>query len=230
MSIKEELVKQKELILNGDTVDVYLFKVKSLLKRYHLKEEEAEEKYKILFDSWNDNHRNYGSHASLLKRERVAGLLQVMIEEIGDESDHSLLSSNNSETTENYIDEGIIRAIRNKNDTSIYKLDRLAMICDEINSSFQHENYFAVVILIRAIIDMIPPLFEKSNFAQVASNVSMSRSHKDQLEILDKSLRKYADGCVHIQLNKTHPYPNKSNTNFRAELSVLLEIVKDRLE
>jgi len=90
MSIKEELLKQKELILNGGKVDVNLFKVKSLFKKYFLKEEEAENNYQILIESWNDNYGNYGAHDSLSKRERVAGLLDVMIDDISDKPDHSV--------------------------------------------------------------------------------------------------------------------------------------------
>lgn len=93
MNIKEELRKQKELILNGGKVDVNLFKVRSLFKKYFLKEEEAEENYQILKESWSDNHGNYGAHDSLNKRQRVAGLLDVMIEEMLDATDNSILGS-----------------------------------------------------------------------------------------------------------------------------------------
>jgi hypothetical protein len=84
MTIKEQLLAQKKLILNGGQVDVNLFKVRSLFKKYYLKEE-AESNYKLLLDRWKDNHGNYGTHDSLNKRQRVAGLLDVFIEDIADE-------------------------------------------------------------------------------------------------------------------------------------------------
>lgn len=230
MSIKEELQKQKKLILNRGNVDVILFKVKSLLKRYFLTHEQAEENYKILSESWNDNYGNYGAHDSLNKRKSVAGLLNVLIEEIPDDVDHSMLVTSGNRKMEDYIDENIILHFEEKASSSTYKLDRLALVCKEINSSFKNENYFAVVILIRSIIDMAPPIFEKNKFSEVVSNFPLSMSHRKQLETLQNSLRNYADGCIHIQLDKAHPYPNVSNINFRTELSVLLELIKEGLE
>ncbi|MEX1003362.1 MAG: toll/interleukin-1 receptor domain-containing protein [Crocinitomicaceae bacterium] len=86
MTIKEQLLEQKRQILNGGQVDVNLFKVRSLFKKYYVKEDEAESNYKLLIDSWNDNHGNYGAHDSLNKRQRVAGLLNVFIEDMSDET------------------------------------------------------------------------------------------------------------------------------------------------
>jgi hypothetical protein len=91
MSIKKELLEQKKLILNGGKVDVALFKVRSIFKRYFLNEEDSENNYRILVESWKDNKGNYGANDTLYKRERIAGLLDVMIEEIRDEVDHSIL-------------------------------------------------------------------------------------------------------------------------------------------
>ena len=103
MSIKEELIKQKQLILNGGKVDVNLFKVKSLFNKYYLKEEEADKNYQILIESWNDNHGNYGAHDSLSKRQRVAGLLEVMIEDINDETSSSIVGKKESSEMKIFI-------------------------------------------------------------------------------------------------------------------------------
>lgn len=93
MSIKKLLIEQKRQILNGGQVDVNLFKVRSLFLKFYLKEEEAESNYKLLLDNWNDNHGNYGAHDSLSKRQRVAGLLNVFIEDMTDESSITALSN-----------------------------------------------------------------------------------------------------------------------------------------
>lgn len=87
MSIKEELIKRKEIILNVGNVDVNLFKVKYLFDKFY-SQEEAEKNYNILINCWNNKSGKYGSHDSLEKRMLVAGHLEVMIEEMEDKPKH----------------------------------------------------------------------------------------------------------------------------------------------
>lgn len=228
MNIKEQLSQISRDIVKNKDVDVLLLKIKNLFEKYYF-EQEAQEKYDVLSKAWANNKGNYGAHDNLAKREKLKGLLDVFIEDIPDNVDPKSLAENGTKGRLSYIDSQIIEEIANSMNPNKYKLDRLVKICEEINSSYKNENYFAVAILIRSILDITPPIFEKNNFAQVVSNVSMSRSHKKQLETLQNSLRNYADGCVHIQIDNVHAYPNKSNLNFSAELSILLELIKDKL-
>lgn len=103
MSIKEELIKQRNLIVKGGEVEVNLYKVKTLFNKYYLKEEEAEKNYQILIKCWNDNHGNYGAHDSFSKRQRVVGLLNVMIEDIGDSTTNTVLDNAKSKQMKIFI-------------------------------------------------------------------------------------------------------------------------------
>lgn len=230
MSVKEELKKIQRKILNAGDVDVALLRIKKIFDKYYLDGNEAQENHEFLKKAWANNKGNYGAHDSLAKREKLSGLLNVYIEEIPADIDLTKLTTNASNGHYSYIDNTIISAISEAPNPSGFKLDRLIKICNEINSSYKNENYFAVAILIRSILDIVPPIFGKSKFSEVVSNVSMSQSHKKQLETLQTSLRNYADGCVHIQINKAHAFPNKSNLNFSSELSVLLELINEELK
>ena len=230
MNIKEELKIISAGLLQCEDMDVTLFKIQTLLNKYYL-ENDAQEKHNILTTAWANNKGNYGAHDNPSKRKKLKGLLDVLIEDISDNSNPIELSEITNDSGLPYIDPTIIEEIKNSTNSANFKLDRLVKICLEINSSYRNENYFAVAVavMIRSLLDIVPPIFEKINFAQVVSNVSMSRSHKKQLETLQNSLRNYADGCIHIQINKAHPYPNKSNLNFSSDLSTLLELIKERL-
>ncbi len=223
MSIKEQLNKQKELIFDDGDVGLCLYKVRSIFNKYY-DEKEAKERYDLLFDRWSDNSGNYGFSDSRYKRDHIAGLLGIMIEEIPDNAINKSPKDNG-----NYIDEQIILDLEKLSEKSVYKIDYLVKICNEINSSYQNKNYFAVTILTRSIIDITPPIFGKNKFTEVVSNVSLESSHRKQLDTLQNSLRNYADGCLHIRLNKSHPYPTKANSNFKSEIGILLELIKEEL-
>jgi hypothetical protein len=102
MSIKEELIKTKDLILSIGNIDVNLFKVKFLFEKYFTKEE-AEKNYDILIKSFNDKSGKYGSHDSLAMRDHVAGLLGVMIEEMEDKPSTSVVNKNETNQMKIFI-------------------------------------------------------------------------------------------------------------------------------
>lgn len=119
------------------------------------------------------------------------------------------------------IDE--IRAIN----SSKYDFSRLIAICEELNSAILNKCYFSIGMLIRSLIDHIPPLFEKNSFAEVANNYEGDKSFKDLMKRLDKSQRLIADRYLHAQIGRKEILPSFVQIDFKAELDILLsEIIK----
>ena len=108
-----------------------------------------------------------------------------------------------------------------------FDLTRVLSYCSEINSCYRQGNFHAVGMLLRSIMDHIPPIFNVQNFAGVYNNYSGSKSFKQMMEHLDKQLRKIADSYLHTHISKKEVLPNETQIDFRQGLDVLLsEIVK----
>jgi hypothetical protein len=101
--------------------------------------------------------------------------------------------------------------------------------CEELNICYRDEAYLAVVMLTRALIDHIPPLFGVANFQNVYGQ-NGSRSFKEHMTHLDKSLRKIADSYLHSHIRKTETLPNNTQVNFSQDIDVLIAEVCRRLK
>jgi hypothetical protein len=86
----------------------------------------------------------------------------------------------------------------------------------------------AVAMLVRAILDHVPPIFSCKNFAEVSNNYGGgSKSFKQSMANLESSSRKIADSHLHTQIRSKEILPNKTQVNFSNDLDVLLaEIVR----
>jgi hypothetical protein len=85
----------------------------------------------------------------------------------------------------------------------------------------------SVAMLVRSIVDHVPPIFSCNSFAAVGSNYGGSTSFKSSMQHLDKSLRKIADSHLHTQIRRTESTVTAQQVSFSADLDVLLsEVVR----
>jgi hypothetical protein len=106
---------------------------------------------------------------------------------------------------------------------------KLTGYCREINSSFYHGNVVACLLLIRTILNHVPPVFGWRSFAEVTANAG--KSLKNNLDHLESGLRNLADLYAHQPIRKSEQYPTKAQVEpFRAHLEVLLHEVLGRLQ
>jgi hypothetical protein len=110
-----------------------------------------------------------------------------------------------------------------------FDLRRLIKICEELNSSWQLGNYFAVPDLVRTIMDHIPPVFGGKNFAFVKANHG-DQTFKGHMAKLDDSLRSVANASLHRRIRKHETLPTANQVQFIADLDVLLGEVIAKLE
>ena len=114
-----------------------------------------------------------------------------------------------------------LKSINNKD----FDLNRLIRFCEELDHAFLFENYLSVGMLIRAIIDHIPPLFGCKNFSEVSNNYNGSKSFKKSMEHLNVSLRNISDSYLHTHIRKKEVLPNKTQIDFSRDMDVLLSEV-----
>lgn len=103
-----------------------------------------------------------------------------------------------------------------------FDCSRLIRLLEELNIAFRGECYMATAMLVRAIVDHIPPIFGFRNFGEVTSNYKGAKSFKDSMLHLQNSLRPIADAHLHLQIRRRETLPTENQIDFRSDLDVLL--------
>jgi hypothetical protein len=105
---------------------------------------------------------------------------------------------------------------------------KLVQLCIELNDvSASEKTNYATAMLVRAIVDHVPPLFGMKNFSQVADNYGGTSSFKGSMQHLNRSMRNIADGILHEQIRSKESLPSPQQVDFRQDLDRLLgEIVR----
>jgi len=107
-----------------------------------------------------------------------------------------------------------------------FDLQRLIRMCEELNHSFENDNFLASAMLVRAITDHVPPIFGAAKFAQYTSSVP-EKSLKGTMQNLQSSLRNIADGILHQLIRKKEVLPTATQVDFRQDLDALLgEVIR----
>ena len=123
-----------------------------------------------------------------------------------------------------YIDIERLKELKNIS-AEHFDLTRLIRYCEELNIVASYECNYSTIMVLRAMLDHVPPIFNKKSFIEVAN--SHPKSIKDSLLNLENSSRKIADAALHLHIRRTEILPNKTQVNFKNDLDVLLsEIVR----
>lgn len=172
--------------------------------------------YSCLEDAVSQKHQRDSLLRSQLESERadVSSILQYR--NMYELSDASL----------QYVGRGRLEELR-KAHSQNFDLTRLIRLIEELNLAYSQKCDMSVAMLVRAIVDHIPPIFGKKSFAEVANNNHWNESHKREMRRLAESLRNVADAHLHVQIRKKEVLPDQTQVDFRAPLDVLLaEIVR----
>jgi len=125
-----------------------------------------------------------------------------------------------------FVDQQRIDALKTISNSQ-FDLSKLIRLCEEINDAFRSENYFSVGVLVRAVIDHIPPIFGMKSFGELANNLG-SKSFKDVMCNLDNFNRKIADGILHTHIRRKEFLPNFTSVDCRSGVDLLLsEIINE---
>jgi hypothetical protein len=100
-------------------------------------------------------------------------------------------------------------------------LKKLTRLCEELNVAQANNLNLAIAMLLRSILDHIPPVFSKASFKEVASSYG-GKSFKDTMQHLENGARKIADSHFHVQIRKKEVLPTYLQVNFSQYLDVLL--------
>jgi hypothetical protein len=125
-----------------------------------------------------------------------------------------------------YVDLGQVAELKSIA-SSKFDLSRLVRMCEELNIAHTNECQMSIAMLVRAIVDHVPPIFEQQSFAHVANNYAGAKSFKGSMQHLDASLRNIADAHLHVYVRPREVLPTFTQVDFRADLDVLLaEVIR----
>lgn len=125
-----------------------------------------------------------------------------------------------------YVDATRIEELKSLEGKS-FDFSKLIRMCEELNICFAEGCYLAVAMLVRSVLDHVPPIFGCNGFAEVANNYNGSKSFKESMVHLENSSRKIADSHLHQRIRSSESLPNKTQVNFTNDIDVLLaEIIR----
>ena len=108
-----------------------------------------------------------------------------------------------------------------------FNLMMLIEFCKELNRCHSVGAILAIPLLVRSILDHVPPIFSQKTFIEVANNYGFTKSNKGLILKLQESSRKIADSYLHTQIRKKEALPTRTQVDFKNDLDVLLqEIVR----
>lgn len=108
-----------------------------------------------------------------------------------------------------------------------FDLTKLVTLCEELNAAHKSGSNHSIIMLTRAIIDHVPPIFGCKNFAEAANNYAGGQSFRSSMKHLQDSSRKIADQHLHTHIRKKETLPTIKQVDFSPDLDVLLaEIVR----
>lgn len=175
-------------------------------------------------------HKYYEATASFLTgaREQLDEFL-YLIDKIVAQSkspEQKTLGEDGGRTA--YIDKNtLLRLSRIEHDD--FDLSRLISLCNELDDNYSLENYHSCAMLLRAILDHIPPIFGKTSFADVCAQHG-GKSFKDIMRPLNETAKKIGDDYLHTQISKKVLAVTKTQVSFQANLDTLLNEVAAILE
>lgn len=176
-------------------------------------------------------HKYYWATASFLAgaKEQLNEFLYLIDKVAAQYNKNSVQKEPNEDTQRSsYIDENTLLRLR-KIENENFDLSRLVNFCHELNDNYSLENYYSCAMLLRAILDHIPPIFGKTSFSDVASQHG-GKSLKKVLHPLDETAKKIGDDYLHKQISKKVLTVTKTQVSFQANLDMLLNEVAAILE
>ena len=125
------------------------------------------------------------------------------------------------------IDPGLIERLASAQSAQ-FDVRFLVRMCREINSCFAHGNVVATALLMRAVLNYVPPVFGHKTFPQVVANVGQSL--KESFAHLENGLRRIADFHTHRLIGPAELYPSSAQVEpFKGPFELLLQHVLTRV-
>ncbi len=123
-------------------------------------------------------------------------------------------------------DPAIISQLRSIKHSS-YDFSKLVRFCEELNDAYRRGNHLSCTLLIRAVMNHIPPIFGMQSFSQVVAG--SGRSVKAVLSGLEDEARPIADLHTHMLIRSKELIPTKHQVEpYKAGFEILIHEILAR--
>ena len=104
---------------------------------------------------------------------------------------------------------------------------RLVELCRELNVAAANRCHMSTAMLLRTILNHVPPTLGFDTFAQVAADYAGGKSFKASMQRLEGSSRNISDMHLHMPIRSRETLPSAVQVDFAADLDVLLgEVIR----
>ncbi len=173
-------------------------------------------------DDLNMIHANLSAQTAGPLADRMRTTLNKAIEQLKHEIDTTGCQPEAIKLmTKDYIHQTRIKELKEIT-AAQFDLCKLLKFCDELNTCYKANNLLAIIMLTRALIDHVPPIFGFKTFKEVVNNYNGTKSFKENMERLDASCRKIADQHLHTPIRKSESLPTMNQVDFTNDIDVLL--------
>lgn len=128
-----------------------------------------------------------------------------------------------------YVDNARIAALQSLG-AGRWDFTRLIELCREINVASANRCHMSTAMLLRTILNHLPPVFGYVTFSEVANNYGSAKaqkSFKTSMQRLEGSLRNIADMHLHSPIRSQEDVPTAVQVDFAADLDLLLgEVIR----
>ena len=126
-----------------------------------------------------------------------------------------------------FIDSALVNKIRSL-DSRRFNLSKLVRFAEELNESYRRGHYLSCALLIRAIVNHVPPLFGCVTFSQVVA--SSGRSVKAILNQLEEGARDIGDLHTHETVDRFSTPPTKNQVEpYKPPVEILFKEIERRV-
>lgn len=109
-----------------------------------------------------------------------------------------------------------------------FRTDKLLALVRELNANYADQHPYACQMLLRAILDHVPPVFGQKNFQHVVAHGPWGKTEKVYMKQLTE-FRASADDALHRQIGTRTSRFSIGDLPTRASVNALLEGVLDHL-
>ncbi len=168
-------------------------------------------------------HANLSSQTAGPLADRMRTTLRKSIEQLRNEIDiaEQPQGIKLSTPTREYIHQDRMKELKEISSDK-FDLCKLLRLCEELNNCYRTNCIFSIILLTRALIDHVPPVFGFKTFNEVVSNYGGTKSFKESMDRLNSSSRKIADQHLHTSIRKSESIPTMNQVDFSNDIDVLL--------
>ncbi len=156
--------------------------------------------------------------------------LQKILKKLIEEAKLPTLPNNRTAKNKKFIEDTIIDSFENhKSDKPVKLIEHLK----SLNTAYKNKHYPNCAVIIRGILDYIPPFFGCKTIGQLLSQINgkIKNTFKESLTEIDKAIRNVADDVLHnpASLKEIIKVTKQTIDNQEGNLKIILEKVVRQL-